>query len=71
MYRVRSKGGLLRLYVANIAVNLRSCDLLQQWKTQMNNLAVSEIDHRTTHVSGKDIVRYYKKHTLTIQVVKT
>ena len=51
----------LRPYVTNIAVTLWGHDLLQKWNTQTNIPAVSEIEHKQTHVSGKDIIRYYKK----------
>ena len=39
--------GRLKLY-------LWGYDLLQQWNTQINNPAVSEIDHKPTHAPGKD-----------------
>lgn len=57
-------------YVANIAVNQRDYDLLQQWKTQINIPAVSEVEHKPTHVSEKDIIRYYKKQSPTLQALQ-
>ena len=56
--------GRLRPYVANIAVNLWGHDLLQQWNTQVNIPAIPK-----THVSGKDIIRYYKQRSPAIQAV--
>ncbi|KAK7794991.1 hypothetical protein U0070_014512, partial [Myodes glareolus] len=41
----------LRSYVANIAVNLWGCDLLQQWYNQINIPAVPEI-----HVTYKEVL---------------
>ena len=46
------------------------CDLLQQWNTQVNIPAVLETVHKPTHLSGYDIIRYYKKQSLTIQAVQ-
>ena len=51
--------GKLRTYVPNIAVNLWGHDLLQQWNTQINIPAVSEMKYKPMHVSGKDIIRHY------------
>ena len=48
--------GKLRPYVANIAVHLWGCDLLQHWSNQINILAVPR-----THNSGKDIILLYTK----------
>ena len=62
--------GKLRPYVANIAVNLWCPDLLQQYITQINIPPISETDHKPTHVSGKNIIRHYKKQSLTIQAVQ-
>ena len=47
--------------MANIAVNLWGHDLWQQWKTQSNIPAASEMEHKPIHVSGNDIIGYYKK----------
>ena len=46
--------------VANIPVNLWGHDTLQQWISQINIPAVSEMENKQTYVSGKDIIRYYK-----------
>ena len=50
---------------ANITVNLWGCDLLHQWNTQINISAVPE-----THISGKDIIRYYIQKSPAIQAVQ-
>ena len=55
----------LRLYVANITVNLWGHDLLQQWNTQINIPAVPK-----TYVSGEDIRRYCRQRSLAIQPVQ-
>ena len=57
--------GKLRPYIANIAVNLWGCDLLQQWSTQINIPAVPK-----TCVSEEKIRRYYRKQMLAIQDVQ-
>ena len=57
-------------YVANKGVNLWGHDLLQQWNTQINIPAVSEMEHKPTHVSGKDIIGHYKKWSLAIKAVQ-
>ena len=57
--------GKLRSYVADIAINLWDCDLLQQWNSQINISAVPG-----THNSGKDIIRYYKQRSSAIQAVQ-
>ena len=57
--------GKLRTYVANIAVNVWGCDMLQQWNTQINIPAVPR-----TYNSGKDIIRYYAQRSPTIQAVQ-
>ena len=54
MHRPNGQRERLRLYVANIAVNLWGHDLLQQWNTQINIPAVPE-----AYNSGRDIIRYY------------
>ena len=46
-------------------MNLWGHDPLQQWNTQINIPAVPK-----THVSGKDIIRYYKQWSPAIQAVK-
>ena len=51
--------------MANIAVNLWGCDLLQQWNTQIN---IPEIPG--THNSGKDIIRHYTHRSPAIQAVQ-
>ena len=45
--------GKLRPYVANIAVNLWDCDLLQQWNTQI-------ILYSRAYISEENITRYYR-----------
>ena len=57
--------GKLRPYVANIAVNLWVCDLLQQWNTQISIPAFPG-----THTSGKDIIRYYTQRSPANQAVQ-
>ena len=49
--------------MVNIAVNL--CDLLQQWNAQINIPAVPK-----THISGKDITRYYIQRSPVVQVLQ-
>ena len=56
MHVTEGQRGRLWPYVANITVNLCGRELLQQWNTQIKIPTVPE-----THVSGKDIIRYYKK----------
>ena len=56
--------------MANIPVTLQSHDLLQQWNTRINIPVVLEMGHKPTHVSGIDIIRYYKKQSLVIQAVQ-
>ena len=46
-------------------VNLWDHDLLQQWNTQINIHTVPQ-----THVSGKDIRKYYKHRSTVIQAVQ-
>ena len=50
--------GMLRPYMANIAVNLWGRDLLQQWNAQINIPAVLEMNYKPSYVSGKDVTRY-------------
>ena len=57
--------GKLRPYVADIAINLWGCDLLQQWNTQINIPAVSG-----SHDSGKDVIKYYAQRSPAIQAVQ-
>ena len=57
--------GRLKLYVANITVNVWGHDLLQQWNTQINISVVPK-----THVSGKDIIRHNKQRSLAIQTIQ-
>ena len=59
--RPEGEKGRVKRYVANIAVNLRGCDLLQQWNTQINIPAVPK-----TCVSEEKIRRYYRKQMLAI-----
>ena len=54
----------LRTYVSITAVILWGCDVLQQWNTQINISAYSEVEHKSNHVSGKYVIRYYKKNSL-------
>ena len=57
--------GKLRPYVADIAINLWGCDLLQQWNTQINIPVIPG-----THISGKDVLRYYAQKSPAIQAVQ-
>ena len=41
--------GILKPYVANIAINLWGRDLLQQWNTQINIPPNTEVSHRLAH----------------------
>lgn len=54
--------------MANIIVKLWGHVLLQQWDTQINIPEVSEMDHKPTLMSGRDILRS-DKNSLTIQAV--
>ena len=47
--------GKQRPYIANIAVNLRYRDLLEQWNTQINIPAASR-----AYISEENIKRYYR-----------
>ena len=62
--------GILKPYVANIAMNLWGCDLLQQWNTQINSPPILETNRNLTYVSGENITRYYKDQSLTIEVLQ-
>ena len=53
-----------------IAVIHWGFNLLQQPSTQIIIPALSEMDHKPTHVSGKNIMIYYKKQSLNIQAVQ-
>ena len=55
----------MRPYVVNFAMNLMDHDLLNQWNIQINIPAVPE-----THISGKDIIRYYTQRSLAIQTIQ-
>ena len=44
----------LRPCVANITVNLRGCNLLQQWNTQINTPAVPESHFSVKNIINKD-----------------
>ena len=50
-------------------MNLRGCDLLQQWKTQINIPPVSETNHKLMYAFEKNIKRYCQEQSLIIQVV--
>ena len=52
--------GILRPYVANIAMNLWGCDLLEQRSTQINIPSILETNYRLMYVSGKNIRRFIK-----------
>ena len=52
--------GNLRLYVTKREVNLCDCDLLQKRNMQFKIPAVSEKEHKATHISVKYIARHYK-----------
>lgn len=56
--RPERERGNLSPYVTNREVNL--CDLLQQRNIHFNISAVSEMEHKPTHISVMYIVRYYK-----------
>lgn len=51
--------GMLKLYMADIAVNLWGRDLLQQWGAQINIPAISETAHKMMfkmgYVHGKEL----------------
>ena len=47
--------GKFILYIANIAMNLWGCDLLQQWKTQINISQMSETNCKVIYVPEKNI----------------
>ena len=53
--------GILKSYVANIAMNLWEHDLLQQWNTQINIPPILETNHKLMYVSGKIIINYYQE----------
>ena len=57
--------GKLRPYVANIAVYLWGCDLLQQWDTQISIPAASR-----AYISEENIKRYYRQRKLTIWAIQ-
>ena len=62
--------GILKPYVANIAINLWGQDLLQQWNTQINIPPNTEVSHRLAKGSERNIKRYYEKQSQTIQVIQ-
>lgn len=58
-------------YVSNIAMNLLGHDLLQHWNTQISIPPTSEANHKLTHVSERNIRRYYyKERSLVIHIVQ-
>ena len=69
MYRARTERNI-KLYVANIAMNLWGCTLLKQWNIQINVPPILETNHKLIYVSGTNITSYHKEQSLTIQVVQ-
>ena len=63
------KKGIVKSYVTNIAMNLWGHDLLHQWNTQINIPPILETNHKLTYVSRKNITKYYKEQSPTIQVI--
>ncbi|ERE67690.1 protease-like protein [Cricetulus griseus] len=53
--------GILKPYVADIAINLWGHDLLQQWNTQINIPPMSDTNYVQSLDSRKDLVRRYGK----------
>ena len=51
--------GKLKPYMVDTAMNL--CDLLQQWKTQINIPPISETNHKIKNTSEKNKERYYQE----------
>ncbi|MBV2133728.1 pol protein [Pseudomonas sp. MAP12] len=62
--------GILKPYVADIAINLWGRDLLQQWNTQINIPPVSDTNYVQSLDSRKDLVRRYGKRLPTIHAVQ-
>ena len=62
--------GILKPYVAGIAINLWGRDLLQQWNTQINIPPVSDTNYVQSLDSRKDLVKRYGKPLPTIQAVQ-
>ena len=46
----------LKPRVATAAMNLWKCDLLKQWKIQINSTPKSEISHKIKNASEKNIL---------------
>lgn len=53
MYRAGKAERKIKLYVANIALDLLGHDLLQQENTQISIPQIFETKHKLTFVSGK------------------
>ncbi|ERE69715.1 sorting nexin-6-like protein [Cricetulus griseus] len=62
--------GILKPYVADIAINLWGRDLLQQWNTQINITPMSDTNYVQSLDSRKDLVRRYGKRLPTIHAVQ-
>ena len=56
--------------MANVPVNPWGHDLLQQQNIHMNIPALTEMDHKLTLISGKDVIRYPIKQSLPVQSVQ-
>lgn len=64
--------GKLRPYIADIAINLWGRNLLQQWKTQINNPSVSVSAHEThqaPNINFKLVREHYQRQLRTVQAV--
>lgn len=58
MYLPIGQLGKLKPCVAYTAMNIWECDLLQQWKTQINITLISEINHKMKNASEKNTKMY-------------
>jgi hypothetical protein len=50
-------------------MNVWGCDLLQQWKAQINIPPISKTNHKIKNASEKNIKWYYQGQSQTVQVV--
>ncbi|ERE72946.1 Pol polyprotein [Cricetulus griseus] len=66
----KGQKGILKPFVADIAINLWGHDLLQQWNTQINIPPVSDTNYVQSLDSSKDLVIHNGKRLPTIHAVQ-
>ena len=55
--------GILKPYVANVAMILWGCDLIHQWNTQINIPTILETNHKLMCVSREKIIQGFIKNS--------